>query len=338
MRNVAGRDIATKSLFDRNTYSWISSPDRPSVDALSIYARVDGSLAVSDETRGKLQLGGARHLSSFTARELWDGKPGEIEGLVRDWVTWQLSTNRSAFDLLSDLLQHLSPDDLGSLVPRDPVRIPGDPRLIPTIGHAYGHVPAIFASAGVQRILLLTYMIIWSWQEHVLASQQAGVRPRRKMVIVVDELEAHLHPKWQRLVLPALMSIGKFLSNEIEVQIIAATHSPMILASVEHEFSEDSDLLGHLSLRDGLIVLESLDYYKYGDVSSWLTSPVFGLAHARSRTAEIAIEKAKDLQLLEDPPLEKVREVTSELKSVLAPDDTFWSRWIYFARRHGDSL
>ena len=338
MRNVAGRDIATQSRFDRNTYSWISSHDRPSVAALSIYARVDGSLAVSDETRGKLQVGTARHLSSFTARELWDGKPGEIEGLVRDWVTWQLSADRSAFDMLSGLLRHLSPEDLGALIPRDPVRIPGDPRLIPTIGHAYGDVPVIFASAGVQRILLLAYLIIWSWQEHTLASEQAGVPPRRTMMIVVDEIEAHLHPKWQRLVLPALMSIGKLLSNEIEIQIIAATHSPMILASVEHEFSDDSDLLGHLSLRDGVIVLERLDYYRYGDVSAWLTSPVFGLSHARSRTAEIAIEKAKSLQVSEDPPLEKVRQVTAQLKRVLAPDDAFWSRWIYFARQHGDSI
>lgn len=255
---------------------------------------MDGSLAVSDETRGKLQVGTATHLSSFTARELWDGKPGEIEGLVRDWVTWQLSTDRSAFDMLSRLLQHLSPEDLGSLVPRDPVRIPGDPRLIPTLGHAYGDVPVVFASASVQRILLLAYLIIWSWREHALASEQAGVSPRRKMVIVVDELEAHLHPKWQRLVLPALMSIGKVLSKEIEIQIIAATHSPMILASVEHEF---------------------FDYYKYGDVSAWLTSPVFGLnrsnATKRRRPATIASSDATslcELPPMGEPPLFACRE------------------------------
>ena len=338
MRNVAGRDILIRSPFERDTYSWAPVDNRPTVAALSIYARVDGSLAVSDETRGKLQRGDARHLCSFTARELWDGKPGEIEGLVRDWVTWQLSTDRSAFEMLSGLLQHLSPEDLGSFVPRDPIRIPGDPRLIPTIGHAYGNVPVIFASAGVQRILLLAYFIIWSWQEHTLASEQAGVLPKRKMVIVMDEIEAHLHPKWQRLVLPALMSIGDLLSDEIEIQIITATHSPMILASVEHEFSDDTDLLGHLSLKDDVIVLEPLDYYKYGDISAWLTSPVFGLSHARSRTAEVAIEKAKSLQLAEDPPLEEVRNVTLHLKNVLSPDDTFWSRWIYFARQLGDPI
>ena len=134
------------------------------------------------------------------------------------------------------------------------------------------------------------------------------------------------------------MSIGKVLSKEIEIQIIAATHSPMILASVEHEFSDDSDLLGHLSLKDGVVILERLDYYKYGDVSAWLTSPVFGLSHARSRTAEIAIEKAKSLQLAEAPPLEEVRKVTLHLKKLLSPDDAFWSRWIYFARQLGDPI
>ena len=158
------------------------------------------------------------------------------------------------------------------------------------------------------------------------------------MVIVVDELEAHLHPKWQRLVLPGLMSIGKLLSQELEIQVIAATHSPMVLASVEDEFSEDSERLAHLSLVDGTVRLERLDYYKYGDMSSWLMSPIFGLPHARSRAAEMVIEDAKALQLSDEPQLDSVKEVTARLKRTLAPDDLFWSRWIYFARQLGEDI
>ena len=305
---------------------------------MSIYSRVDGSFAVADETRGKLRADSSNSLSLFTGREVWEGKAGEIEGLIRDWVSWQSSSDTRPFKMLSRLLEHLSPEDIGPLVPSEPVRIPGDPRKIPTVKHAYGDVPVLFASAGVQRVLLLAYLIIWSWQEHLLASQQTGVSPKRKMVIVVDELEAHLHPKWQLLVLPGLMSIGKLLSEELEIQVIAATHSPMVLASVEDEFSEESDLLAHLSLLDGLVKLERLEFYKYGDMSSWLISPVFGLSHARSRSAQKVIESAKALQLAEDPSLDDVREVTMQLKKTLAPDDDFWSRWIYFARQLGDDV
>ena len=338
IKNFTGQEIAGDSQFDWKNHNWKHMSNRPSVAALSIYARADGSFAIADETRGRLQTDGPKSLSLFTSREVWEGKPGEIEGLIRDWVTWQLSIDTAPFTMLSQVLQHLSPDDLGALVPSNPIRIPGDPRNIPTIKHLYGDVPVLFASAGVQRILLLAYLIIWSWQEHLLASEQSKVSPQRKMVIVVDELEAHLHPKWQRLVLPALMSIGKPLSEQIEIQVIAATHSPMVLASIEDEFSEESDLLAHLSLVDGNVHLEQLDFYKYGDISSWLMSPIFGLSHARSRTAEKVIEDAKALQLSDEPSLDAVRQVTTRLKRSLSPDDIFWSRWIYFARELGDEL
>ncbi|MCY4007833.1 MAG: AAA family ATPase [Rhodobacteraceae bacterium] len=235
IRNATGQELLGESSFDWSHYAWKEPEGGPSVAALSIYTKVDGSFAIADETRGQLQAGGPKPLSLFSEKEVWEGKTGEIEGLIRDWVSWQQSSDQTAFAMLARVLEHLSPEeDTGKLLPGEPVRIPGDPRRIPTIEQVYGSVPVVFASAGVQRILLLTYLIIWFWQEHRLAAKQAGVEPKRKMVIVVDELEAHLHPKWQRLVLPGLMSIGKLLSDDLEIQVIAATHSPMVLRPVDN--------------------------------------------------------------------------------------------------------
>ena len=240
--------------------------------------------------------------------------------------------------MLERVLAHLSPSDIGPLIPSEPIRLPREPGLIPTIRHVYGDVPVLFTSAGVQRILSLAYLIIWAWQEHLLASNHSGTKPQSKMVIVVDEIEAHLHPKWQRLVLPGIMSIGKLLSEHLDVQVIAATHSPMVLASVETEFSEESDVLAHLQLVEGSVTLDRLEFHKYGDMSGWLTSPVFGMTHARSRDAERAIEQAKALQLEDEPSLAQITKATENLKRTLAPTDNFWSRWIYFARQAGLDL
>ena len=338
IRNAGGKELVGQSTFDWLHHTWRKLENRPLVSALSIFTRADGSFAISDETRGQLQVGGPRSLSLFTGQEVWEGKAGEIEGLVRDWVSWQQASDKSAFRMLARVLERLSPEDTGPLIPGEPIRIPGDPRNLPTVRQIYGDVPVLFASAGIQRILLLTYLIIWSWQEHLLASEQAGVSPQRKMVIVVDELEAHLHPKWQRLVLPGLMSIGKLLSTDLKIQVIAATHSPMVLASVEDEFSDESDVLANLLLVGESVKLERIDFYKYGDMSAWLTSPVFGLPHARSRAAERVIEDAKALQLSDEPDLDAVKEATARLKRTLSPDDQFWSRWIFFARRLGDEV
>ena len=338
IRSETGQILVGRSSFSWPHHVWRDSENRPAVSALNLFTRVDGSFAIADEIRGQLQATGPKSLSFFTEKEVWEGKAGEIEGLVRDWVNWQQSSDSDAFSMLTRVLEHLSPEDTGPLTPGEPVRIPGDPRKIPTVRQIYGDVPVLFASAGIQRIMLLTYLIIWSWQEHLLAAEQAGVPPRNKMVIVVDELEAHLHPKWQRLVLPGLMSIGKLLSVDLQIQVIAATHSPMVIASVEDEFSDVSDVLAHLTLVDGVVKLQRLDYYKYGDMSAWLTSPIFGLPHARSRAAERVIEDAKLLQLSEEPDLESVMEVTARLKRTLAPDDQFWSRWIYFAQQLGGEV
>ena len=336
IRSTDGRRLTGSSTFDWNTHSWADDgKDRPSVAALCIYARIDGSIAVADELRGQLQLAGRASCECFSTTEAWNGRAGEIEGLVRDWVTWQRSREREAFATLTRVLEHLSAADLGSLAPGEPVRMPGDPREIPTVTFPYGEVPIVLTSAGVRRILVLAYMIIWSWREHVVAAQQVGREPVDTMVILVDEMEGHLHPRWQRAILPALMTLGGLLGERIKIQIVVATHSPMVLASVEPDFSEETDALYHLALESGNVTMRRLEFHKYGDSSGWLTSPVFGLRHARSREAEDAIEAAKELQLQADPRVAEVERVAAALRRCLSPDDPFWPRWVYFAEQVG---
>jgi len=48
-------------------------------------------------------------------------------------------------------------------------------------------------------------------------------------IVLIDEIELHLHPSWQRKILPAL---AKTFPN---VQFITATHSPQVLSSVKTE-------------------------------------------------------------------------------------------------------
>ena len=343
VRSLGQRSKAVSSYFDTKTRTWRHrSPKDTSISPLCLYARVDGSILVFDATRSVLRSGASASPDVFTADQVWNGKGFEIEGVVRDWANWQMShaeeNDRDAYSTLVQILSHLSSEDLGTLAPGTPTRLPGDPRTIPTIRFAYGDVPIVLSSAGVQRILALAYIVTWAWQEHLLAATQTESKPMRKMVLLIDEVEAHLHPRWQRSILPALMTVGKLLSEELEIQIIATTHSPLILASVERDFSDEADVLYHLGLRDNEVILGAVDYEKYGDSSAWLTSPVFGLRHARSRDAERAIEMAKRLQLADVQEPSEIRRVTEELRRCLAPDDAFWPRWAYFAEKAGGDI
>lgn len=117
--------------------------------------------------------------------------------------------------------------------------------------------------------------------------------------------------------------------------MVAATHSPMVMASLESIFTPDEDVLYHLAAEPNGVRLDEVDFVKYGDASAWLTSPLFGLRQARSREAEKAIDAAKSLQLAEDVPVSSVREINDQLKRTLGPEDLFWPRWVFFAESHG---
>ena len=324
--------------FDWDTMDWRWNPSKRRVETgLILYARVDGSFSIWDPIKARDQHSRwAVRNPTFASDEVWDGRLGAMEGVVRDWSRWQNNPNPEVFQKFVEILRDLSPPDLGTLAPGQLTRVHGDPREMPTIRHLYGEVPIVFASAGVKRIIAIAYLMVWAWQEHQVAAGLMKRRPEQRMVVLIDEVEAHLHPRWQRQVLTALTSTVSRLSSHIGVQIIVTTHSPMILAAAEPVFDEDKDVLVHLRLADeGSVLLEEVPFAKQGDAANWLTSNAFELKHARSREAEDAIEAAKRLQLQEWVSTDDVKQVDDELRRFLATDDQFWVRWIAFAKNAG---
>jgi hypothetical protein len=337
--------------------SWSSPKERSTIPGLLIYARVDGSFAVWDPTKDYWLSTDMRPFTFVTQNKLvfnqeqvWEGIAETVEGktwvyingLLRDWVTWQNKPEKYPFDTFKKVLHRLSPPDvgdLGLLEPGTPVRLPYDAREIPTLKHPNGEVPIVHTSAGVRRIITIAYLIVWAWEEHKAQSRLTRSDPQKQMVILVDEMEAHLHPQWQRVILPALLDVSEELDPELQVQFLIATHSPLVLASVEPKFNPEIDKLFHLDIvQRGLeseVELQELPFVPHGPVDSWLMSDVFKLRHARSLEAEVAIEEAKALQLQDEPEAEKVKSVSDKLVKYLAADDEFWPRWKYFAEQYG---
>jgi len=198
----------------------------------------------------------------------------------------------------------------------------------------YGNVPITIASAGVKRIAALAYMLVWTWFEHLQNASAIRRPPQRAIVLLVDEVEAHLHPRWQRLIIPAIVRVVRQLAPQVSVQLHVATHSPMVLASAETIFDDHLDGLYHLKIDEQVVKLEDLDFVKRGTADAWLMSDVFGLDQPRSREAESAINEAKQLQLMDTPPEPEIAEVNARLVRLLAPDDEFWPRWRFFAKQH----
>jgi hypothetical protein len=309
------------------------------VTGLVVYARVDGSFSVWDPTNvtGPKETRDSPVAYSFTRDEVWDGNGSNIEGLMRDWVKWQSRPDKyPAYETFAKVLKRVSPPDLGELSIAEPIRLRGEKREVPTLKHPYGTVPILHESAGIRRVVTLAYLIVWAWEEHKLQAKQYGKREERQMVIILDEAEAHLHPKWQRVLLPAMLGIAADLHEELGIQFFVATHSPLVLASAEPIYDREKDKLFHLNMTpSGKVTFEEHQFNIRGSSDSWLESDLFGLRYARSRNAEDILREAHSLMEKEDVKAAEVRAVNDALTSHIAPGDPFWLRWLMFAAQHG---
>jgi hypothetical protein len=340
-----GKDIENDPLqvirYDWDRQEWAPSLKRP---ALSLFAKADGSFVVWDPAKHLLleQKRGATHgtaLIRFSRSQIWEGLQETVtgrtiflcNGLVRDWHIWQTS-EPERFEEFCAALKTLSPEH--PLIPGKPTRLPPDCRPMPTLQFPYGEVPIVLCSAGIQRILTLAYLLLWAWHEHRETSQSLRREPEHSIVFLVDEMEAHLHPFWQRMIVPALLDIVQRLSHEAQTQLIVATHSPLVLASIEDRFDPQMDSLFHLYLQDNEVKLNNIPFVKRGRVDLWLMSDLFGLKHPRSKAAEEALEEAKKLQRMRVVSKAEIQKVHKKLERVLAEDDEFWPRWTYFAEKH----
>lgn len=360
-RIVLAGDIGELS-FDYNyeNQRWHSRSVRGGAppDGLVIYARVDGAFSIWDRLRNsfapffpELNDRAPDLPSSFdlSPRMVFDGLEirGRVacNGLLRDWVDWMRqrpletgapsSASPVAFDGLEAVLEELSPAEDEQLRPGPPTRVfIDDVRDIPTLEfpHEPRPLPITLASAGLRRIVSFAYVLVWAWVEHCKAAQVLRTEPRKQMTLLIDEVELHLHPQWQRRILPAVLAAVKRLSPEIEVQIVVTTHAPLVLASIEASFEPERDRLFNLWIENRQVKLEALPWAKHGNAASWLTSRVFGLERATSVAVERALAAADAYMRgeLDRLPagLDTREKIGAELRRVLAAGDPFWVRWI----------
>lgn len=326
--------------------SWMGRAGRPWNPGLVIYAHSDGGFSVWDPARNYWKKRGDIDVQErlpgyvFSAKEVWDGLEVDVDGkptvvcngLLRDWSTW-IRENGEAALRLDEVLRTLSPPgERITLGPLTRLSV-DDARDIPSIRTRYSDsVSLVHASSGVRRIVGLAYMLLWSWNEHQLAAQRLGEDTARQLILLVDEIESHLHPRWQRTVLRSVLQVANVLHQHAEVQLITATHSPLILASAEPAFDPARDAWFDLDSEPSLggqVLLRRREFYPRGDVSNWLTSEAFDLKAARSQEAEAALEAARELLRRVDPPTEEeVLRVDAELRRAALSDiDPFWVRW-----------
>jgi hypothetical protein len=339
------------SSFERPVQAWTGRPGRPANPGLVLYAMTDGSFAVWDPARNywRTEKGGDVQERPpayvFSPRQVWDGLPGEegrslCNGLIQDWAGWQ-KENGTAFQRLGAVLRALAPSEQEPIVPGQLTRISlDDVRDMPTLRMSYGQdVPILHASAGMRRISALAYLLVWAWEEHLKASRVLDQPPSHQAVFLIDEVESHLHPRWQLRIVRSVLDVMAILAGEAQVQLITATHSPLVLASVESLFDPAQDTwfdFDYQSTRHAnRVVVTHREFEPRGDVSNWLTSEAFDLPSTRDPEYAALIKEAGSLLDQPAPSPESMQAMHERLLKALNPKDPFLFRWRAICEKKG---
>ncbi len=155
----------------------------------------------------------------------------------------------------------------------------------------YGLVPLLGLSLGYQTMLAWMVDLASRLYERYPDSPNPLAEPA---IVLIDEIDLHLHPLWQRHVMEDL--IRHFPS----VQFIATAHSPLIAQEAEEAN------LTVLQQKDGQVVIKNHpQFVKAGRVDQILTSELFGVPSARRKHVESLIASRNAL-------LDKTRRTRSE--------------------------
>jgi energy-coupling factor transporter ATP-binding protein EcfA2 len=138
-------------------------------------------------------------------------------------------------------------------------------------------VPTLGLSDGYRSVLALAGDLIWRL---LMAFPESDDPLQEGGAVLIDELDIHLHPVWQRLIPGLLRQLFP------KLQFIATTHSPFIAAGA----GKDA-VTYRLSWEGGRISVSPLPDLAFLSVDKVLLSPAFGLVSLFSEQAQADIDR-----------------------------------------------
>lgn len=157
------------------------------------------------------------------------------------------------------------------------------PKLIVEFQTPYGWVEA--------KDLSLGYRTSMAWMVD-FASRMFDLYPESEnplaepAVVLIDEIDLHLHPKWQRDLLPWLSELFP------NTQFIVTTHSPLIVQSA---VARDANIVVCRREGDHVVIDQSIEAVKNWRADQILTSDFFGLETARPKEIEKDLLERKEI-------------------------------------------
>ncbi len=178
-------------------------------------------------------------------------------------------------------LKTLGIDAINRVLPEEArfARVTSEGRIIFSVGGL--EVPTISLSDGYRSTLALTGDLVWRL---ILAFPNSRDPLLEHGVVLIDELDIHLHPKWQREV------AGRLRQTFPNLQFIVATHSPFIAAG-----AGDDALTLKFDLQEGKSVVEEVPNIAAKSIDGILESDAFGRLSPYSPQTQEKIDRYDQL-------------------------------------------
>jgi hypothetical protein len=149
-------------------------------------------------------------------------------------------------------------------------------------------VPFNVLSQGTQSVMQWLTFVLAGYAKYYGYPTNLAAQPG---IVIIDEIDAHLHPAAQRRVIPALQR------HFPRLQIFCSTHSPLMLAGLKTPqmqlFQRDAHGKVTLSRNETDIVGWSVDEILHG---------LLGVEHPTALETERRLRRLQELQRLETPP------------------------------------
>jgi predicted ATP-binding protein involved in virulence len=126
-------------------------------------------------------------------------------------------------------------------------------------------------------------------------------------IVLIDEIDLHLHPQWQRNVLPALENTFP------NCQFIVSTHSPQVISEVQYP---DRQVYFLRMTEEGL--LADLVKNAYGKETNFILEV---LMETEERPANIKIKIEQLSELIDNNQLNQAQTLLQELKTQIGNDE-----------------
>jgi len=158
------------------------------------------------------------------------------------------------------------------------------------------------SSGNLYLIQRLVSLLGQMYSVHILNNTPVEEICNTPGLLLIDEAENHLHPKWQKTFLNSILDIFPNL------QIIVTTHSPFIVSSVKN-----AKVYVCKSMKDYSIIEDKTDIYSNKPIEEILLSPVFNTNSFNSEISELLAERK---QLITNGETEKAKEIEQKLLTI----------------------